>query len=436
MLAKIRAMPLSSYWRDIAWQASGNSLAQLVGVLGIPILSRLYSPSDFGTQSLFIQVSVFAAGLMTLRFEYFVQLPETEHDAGALSRLMIALGLMATLVLTPLAWIWRNELADLLGDAKLVPWLVGVPATSFLVSCALLTQHWAQRRRNYRASGVSELVGKASYIGAGLAGALFSFQPGGLIAATAFSALGKIAWLTTRSGLRPAQEQCINSLTVDWRRDATLMVRVARLYQRQSASMVLSHILSTLTGMVPVIVIAHLYGSSVLGQYALVMATVFLPSGLVGTAIGQVYYQRAAADYARHVSIFPLWRSIAAKLAIIGAPLYALIALLSPFAYPFLFGDAWGIAGNIAPMIAITAFFSFASAPMDRTSLIVAAWWYLPIWHTARVITVVFTTALAWLNGWYFEVYIWALVAQHCLAYSIDFLANLHFSKCDQAGSE
>lgn len=436
MLAKIRAMPISSYWRDIAWQASGNSLAQLVGVLGIPILSRLYSPSDFGTQSLFIQVSVFAAGLMTLRFEYFIQLPKSEHDAGALCRLVIALGLMATLVLTPMAWVWRNELAALLGDAKLVPWLVGVPATAFLVSCALLTQHWVQRRRDYRASGVSELVGKASYIGAGLAGALFSFQLGGLIAATAFSALGKITWLiSTRSGHKTAQDHCINSLAENWCSNATSMAKVARLYQRQSASMVLSHILSTLTGLVPVVVMANLYGSSVLGQYALVMATVFLPAGLVGTAIGQVYYQRAAADYARHVLMLPLWRSTASKLAIIGAPLYALIAMLSPFAYPLLFGEAWGMAGNIAPLIAINAFFSFVSAPMDRTSLIVGAWWYLPVWHAVRVITVVLTTAAAWMHGWSFEAYIWALVGQHSLAYSIDLLASLHFSKRVQAGS-
>lgn len=436
MLAKIRAMPLSSYWRDIAWQASGNSLAQLVGVLGIPILSRLYSPSDFGTQSLFIQASVFAAGLMTLRFEYFIQLPRSERYAGALSRLVIALGVIATLVLTPMAWVWRNELAALLGDPKLVPWLVGVPVTSFLVSCALLTQHWAQRWRDYRASGVSELVGKLSYIGVGLAGALFSFQPGGLIAATAFSALGKIAWLTTRARLRPVQEQCFHSPTVNWRRDATLMARVGRLYQRQSVSMVLSHILSTLTGMVPAVAIAHFYGSGVLGQYALVMATVFLPSGLIGTAIGQVYYQRAGADYARHVFLFPLWKSTATKVAIIGVPMYALIALLAPFAYPLLFGGAWGIAGDIAPIIAITAFFSFASAPMDRTSLIVGAWWYLPLWHTARVIVVVFTTALAWLNGWSFEGYISALVAQHCVAYSIDLMASFCFSKCTQARHE
>ena len=44
-----------TYWRDIRWQASGNALAQLVGIPGMPLLTRLYMPADFATQSLFAQ---------------------------------------------------------------------------------------------------------------------------------------------------------------------------------------------------------------------------------------------------------------------------------------------------------------------------------------------------------------------------------------------
>lgn len=427
MLNRIRAFPLSSYWRDIAWQASGNSLAQLVGILGIPILSRLYSPEDFGLQSLFVQVSVFAAGLMTLRYEYFIQLPKTEAEATALVYLVLMLGTLTTLIITPITWVWRSEVAGMLGDIKLATWLGWAPITSFLISWALVAQHRTQRRRDYRSSGISELVGKTSYIGSGLLGALLSQQPGGLIAATACSALGKIAWLTKPT----LTDRWYNSISWihNWRQHIKLMIYMARQYRHLSGSMVMSHLLSTCTGLIPIIAIVKLYGSDVLGQYALVMATVFLPSGLIGTAIGQVYYQSAAADWAANKSISPLWYDTATKLVIIGAPIYTLIAVLAPYAYPFLFGKAWVLAGNIAPMIAIVAFFSFLSGPMDRSSLIVGAWWYLPIWHTFRVFTIGCTTVLVWQHNLNFEAFLWAWVLQHCFFYFIDLIAGFRFSR-------
>ena len=61
----------SPYWKDIIWQASGNSLAQGIGILSMPILTRIYTPNDFAILNIFIQVVAFMS-IMTLRYEYFI----------------------------------------------------------------------------------------------------------------------------------------------------------------------------------------------------------------------------------------------------------------------------------------------------------------------------------------------------------------------------
>ena len=60
-----------------------------------------------------------------------------------------------------------------------------------------------------------------------------------------------------------------------------------------------SHLMATVTGAAPLLYISHAYGSNPLGQFALVMSTIFLPASLLGAASCQVYYQRAAADWSR-----------------------------------------------------------------------------------------------------------------------------------------
>ena len=50
--------------------------------------------------------------------------------------------------------------------------------------------------------------------------------------------------------------------------------------------------------------------------------TIFLPASLLGAAVGQVHYQRAAADWAAGRTIHGLWKSTPDKLCRYGLPTY------------------------------------------------------------------------------------------------------------------
>ena len=411
---------IPQYWRDVAWQASGSSLAQVVGVAGIPILTRLYTPEDFAAQSLFLQVVTLATAVVTWRYEYFVQLPKHNQDAHALNGLVFRLGVLALLVLTPFFWLFQEPLARQLGNADVAPWLSLAPATAVLVSWAIAVQNNAQRHRDFRSSGLSELAGKAAYVLSGVAGALLPFASLGLIMTTAVGAIGKAMYVLLR---RP-----------DWahhplRVVAGSVARVRRQYGGLATSTVLSHLLASSAVALPQIAISRLYGVDVLGQFALVLATIYLPSGLLGAAIGQVYYQRAAQLWADGETFHALWRNTLRKLLLIGAPVYGVVALVSPHAYPLVFGQQWHVAGEFAVWMSIAAFGSFVSSPMDRTCLVVGAGLYLMLWSILRLVT---SALVAWI-AWAWELtptgFILALAMQLCLAYLIDLGMGYSFSR-------
>lgn len=411
---------LPNYWRDIAWQATGSSLAQVVGVVGMPILTRLYAPEDFAVQALFIQVVTYATAVVTWRYEYFVQLPRLNDDTRALNRLVLLLGTLAVMALTPILFVYRDALALQLGNQDVAPWLFLAPVTAVLVSWAIAAQNNAQRAGDFRSSGLSELVAKLTYVFTGIAGALMRLGILGLILTTATGAIGKCAYVLARSP-RLADGP--------FRMELEPMRRVGSRYGRLATSTVLAHVLTTSAIAVPQVAMAHLYGADVLGQFALVLATIYLPSALVGAAIGHVYYQRAAKLWAEGQPFFGLWRTTVQKLLWVGIPVYGLVALLSGLAYPFIFGAPWGLAGEFAMWMAVAAFASFVSSPMDRTCLIVGAGMYAIFWSLFRAVSTVFVVWLAWLESFAYSSFVVALVIQMCAAYGIDLWMSRRFSQ-------
>jgi teichuronic acid exporter len=422
----------SSYWRDIAWLASGNATAQAIAVVAMPLLTRLYTPAEFALQNLFLQVLGFAAVLFTCRYEYFVQLPKQESDATGLLSLVLYMGIAGSLIATPLFWIFRHTLANWIGDPMLAAWLVLVPLTAALLSFSIAVQNFAQRRGQYRLSSLSEIVNKASYVGTALAGFWVLKPPAGLMLATAAGSFGKIVWMSalSRSSSR-SRLQLIDLLHQGGTARLASLRRTASTYFHLSGSVVISHLLMSCTTIIPAIFIARAYGSDNLGQFALASTTLFLPAGLIGNAIGQVYYQRAAERRAARRDFGDLWRATARRLLWVGVPVYGLLALVARWVYPLVFGPAWIDAGRYASVLSISAFFSFITSPLDRACLVVGAWAYIPLWHAARVLTAGLVAWLAWRHNWSVETFVVALVLQMSSLYLVDYWAEYRFAHRD-----
>lgn len=424
-----RRMKSSPYWRDIAWLASGNAMAQAIGVVAMPVLTRLYSPADFALQNLFLQGMGFAVVLLTWRYEYFVQLPKEDVDAARLLVLVLGLGTVGCAVATPLLWLYQDILANWMGVPALKTWLVFIPVTAALISFSIAIQHFTQRRGQYRHSSLSELANKGSYVGTALAGYWILPAPAGLIMSTAAGAIGKIIWLSRQwkhgSGTERRRPHFFRRLDA---KRLESMRRIANTYFHLSGSMVVSHLLLSCTAIIPSLFIARVYGNESLGQFALVASTIYLPSGLIGSAIGQVYYQRAAERWSAGKNSSDLWRATAKRLIFVGVPIYAILALISPWGYPFLFGVLWADAGRYASLMAIGAFFSFVTSPLDRGCLVVGAWRYVLGWHASRTLTTGLVAWLAWIYGWDVFLFLIALVFQMSLMYIVDYWANWRFA--------
>lgn len=413
-----RRLRESPYLRDIAWQLTGNGMAQVLGILTMPILTRLYTPSDFATLNLFVQAATGMAIVLAFRVEYLVMLPKEDTDARQMVRLLGMFGAVVGLVMSVPSWVFRTEVSVWIGVPELAPWLVLAPFTAWLLCMSVALQQAVQRHQNFRHTGLSEVLNKTGYIGTALAGAPWLPQVGGLMLSTPVGLAAKSLWLWRTLHNEHTIPQAV-------RRGARAIMAP---YARLAGAMSYSNLVAMVTTVAPVIYIAKAYGSGALGQFGLVTATLYLPSGLLGNAIGQVFYQRASHAYARGQSFQDLWRGTAWQLLKIGIPLYTAIALTSPLVYPLIFGSSWVDAGWYAMPMSFAAGLSFISSPLDRTSLVVGAWWYQPAWHTLRAATTVCVIQLAQTFSLSMQQFLVALVAQMSAIYVIDWIASRHFA--------
>lgn len=411
-----RKLGSSHYLRDVLVQASGNSAAQVLGIAAMPLLTRLYAPNDFAALNLFTQLVAGLAIVLTLRFEYLVMLPAEQSESDSVLRLTILMGAVHVLWLTPLLWALPGQWAWLRAQGTIAQWLWLAPISAYAVSLAVGLQQAVQRRGDFRTSAMSEFVGRSAYVVCSMVGSLALPNIVGLMASTLANGGAKLVWLIRDGSVSACMLPQPNR------------VPIAKSIRRMAVSTSVSNLISLFSGIAPMIFIADRYGANALGQYGLVVSTLYLPSVLLGQAIGQVYYQRACRMHGDGVPFTGLVITTSLNLAKAGVPLYSLIALLAPLIYPVLFGAGWESAGELARWLCIAAVVGFLSTPLDRTSLILGAWWYLSVWHTSRaVLTAVclFTSAVYALP---LETCILLLSLQNALAYGVDWMASWVFS--------
>jgi O-antigen/teichoic acid export membrane protein len=72
---------MSKFLAYIIKLGSATVLGQLIGLIVMPILARLYTPADFGIYQLFISILTFIAVNACFSYSSAINLPKKNEDA-------------------------------------------------------------------------------------------------------------------------------------------------------------------------------------------------------------------------------------------------------------------------------------------------------------------------------------------------------------------
>lgn len=363
--------PLAGLLRASLTLAAGGAVAQALPLLLGPLLTRLFTPAEFGLYHLFAAVAANLAVVACGRYEFALPMAADEGEADALRRLALRL-LAATTVLSALgamAWIAAGAGA----------WAAWLPLAVAAAGAASLATLWATRQQRFQALAAARVL---HYGGAALAQAAAGWAGAGLpglIAAPIAAAL--LATAVLRLPLAGAQAASPSLRAVAKRHRAFPLLNTPHAFA------------GALQDTVSLALIAAALGPAAAGFWGLALRYLKAPATLVGSAVSQALYPKLA-EAGPTLEARRALRRVMGLLALLAAPLVLALWLAGPWAFAFFFGPGWREAGDLARALALYIGVHFVASPL---AVVTMAWqaqgWALRLALAGQL---AFVMALAW----------------------------------------
>lgn len=366
----------SRFVRNVAIMMGGTMIAQAIPILISPLLTRLYTPEELGVFAVYFSLTMFLSVIATGRYDLAIMLPANRNKGIALTLLSMALSIVTALAFTILVAFAGGWMARGMDAPTMLPWLwlVG-PATVLMASYVSLT-YWLNRHGRYGVMSRNRIM-QSGLLATAQLGMGAVPGPVGLILGHFIAQL-----VTTATIFRDFWASVCKRSFRMWRRD---VVAVARRYAYHPKFLLAADVAGKAAIESPTIAVAALYGPREAGFFMMAQRIITLPTSLVANAVGDVYRQNATEAWRQHRQFRSLFvRTLFSLAALVVAPL-AILVLIAPDLFAFIFGEPWRVSGIYAQWLAIAAALQFVFSPLDKGTLIVGAFRYRSIWEYCRV---------------------------------------------------
>lgn len=350
---------------------AGGAMAQLLPLLLGPLLTRLYTPSDFGLYQLFAAVAVNLAVVACGRFEFALPMARSEAQAAALRTLSLRILMLvtATAAIGGLAWAaWRRE-----------PWPLWLGASVGALGMVSLATMWATRMQRFRALAWARIIQHGGGAAGQAAAGALQASVHGLIAAPLLATLAAVACL--RLPWRACHPQEPLGDTARQFREFPLLNTPHAFASALQDTLALALLAATL-------------GPAAAGFWGLALRYLKAPAALVGGAVSQALYpQLARVGPGATVASRAAVRRVMMVLGGMAALLVVVLWLAGPWLFSWLFGAGWQDMGALTQALALYIGAHFVASPLG----VVTMAWGAQAWalRLALIGQLVFVGALA-----------------------------------------
>lgn len=346
----------STFTRHVLTLAGGTAISQIVLIAVTPLLTRLYSPAQFGVYAVFISVLAVVAAFSTGRYEYAILAEADEENAWHGLGLVVSLAALTGLT-TALVGIVGANWVEYSVEVVVSPTLALLAGISvFLMGSYQGVYYWHNRHKRYRQLSQSRIAGSLILAVVSVALGVLNFGAEGLIIGAVSGQAGNLIVLV------------LNLRRQDGGR--TWPGRVGVLAQGREhidypRFLIPSGVLDRLSSHSVIILLSAFFGASVSGALGLYQRVVGLPVKIVGNAIADVFKQRASTQLNEHGECRRLFINTALGLLLVGTVPFLVLFLTGPLLFALVFGEEWRVAGEYAQILSWMFLFGFVVSPLS-----------------------------------------------------------------------
>ena len=347
-----------SIYKNMVTLASGQVVAKIIGILAMPIITRIYLPEDYGIMTIFVSILTFMLPIATLGYLHAIPLPKNERYTVNLVFLCFIIQGLTSIIVIILFWVIHPALYLFFPKSDFDYWWFLLPAF-FGLSLYNILHIWAIRNKEFRElskirirqsifSNIIRIsIGLLGYKTLGLLGGQIFSQLGGtftLLKLLAWDIKEKIRWVT------------IKRMIVCWKRHMSFPVfRLPSEYLLVFASQLITPFFAWRFGMLEV------------GSLGFALIFIGLPMNLVGQSTGHAYYSEIARLGVKDSKlIFQITVSVCKRFMLIALPLFLILFFFSPRLFELLFGNEWRTAGIYTSILSVYMIPQLIYAPIGN----------------------------------------------------------------------
>lgn len=334
---------------------AGTVAAQLLVLATSPVLTRLYSPADFGLLGVFAALVAPLALLATIKYDAALLVERDDAAAANLLALVLGIGICICLLVGVLLWLAGGQLTYALGMPQLQSHLWLLPLALFGAAAYNSFTVWAMRERQFSAIAETRVSRSLLRVGTQCGWGLLLGGPVGLLLG---EALGQFTagWRFARL-VRPWSPRFFRELSL------SRVGHAARSHLRFPLLTLPASLLTVVCYALPCLLFPKFFGAAYCGYFLLSQRLTDAPLMLLGPAIGQAYAGDLAARTDDGAGNFRRYRALVARLCILGGAM-AVGALSAPLWLATVFGPDWKTAGDVTFILAPALGMRMIAAPL------------------------------------------------------------------------
>jgi O-antigen/teichoic acid export membrane protein len=356
-------LALGGFRLKVLQVAGGTAMAQALLVVASPLLTRIYTPADFGVLGVYLSIVSVLVIIASLRLEMALPIPTEAGEADALLAVCLLLVAGTCMLSALLIWICQDRILRWMGAPALGPYLWLIPVSILGAGLYQVFNCWAIRKQGFARIARTKITQGVTQILVQVAGGLCLPGPIGLLVGDAVGrsngsrTLAMLDWKNDWAALR----------LVTWRRmwQATVRYRAFPLVFSGAALM------NTVNLRLPSLLLAIYFGPAVAGCFVLAQRVFGIPSTVLGESVTQVYFAEfAGIPRSDSRAMMALFKGTIKRMFLMGLPIMILASVSGWVLFPMVFGRAWKDAGIYLVAISPMALAQLTSACVSSTLVV------------------------------------------------------------------
>jgi O-antigen/teichoic acid export membrane protein len=354
--------PKSEFSKNFLTLMTGTTIAQAIPIAISPILTRLYTPEDFGVFALFISIVSILSIISTGRYEVAIMLPKKDVYSIYLSILSLIISLSFSFLLFTVIVVFNDELLKLLNREYIFPKIILylIPLVIFLINFNQICIYLFNRFKFYKLLAFNRLLQSFT---TNISNLLFGFLELKVLGLVLGNVLGL---LVSVYNLIKNIDKLSNIILFPMKNvNIRKLFILGKRYIDFPKYDMLAILANSLAQQVPFLLFNIFFTPFIAGNYYLTQKLLQVPIIFIGRAFLDVFKEEASKEFIKYGNAKKIYKITLYKLFSIGFIPSIFLFYFAKSLFVFFFGSKWSLAGEYVVLLIPMLFLRFISIPLS-----------------------------------------------------------------------